>query len=105
MGMSGPDLDSRTNHMLLFDRIEHLLSPEDLRDKRVVQVGVGSGGAAVNEHLTMNGVRRWVLFDPDRYEDVNLDKHPRLPADLGELKVENQKKWILHRNPNADQEH
>jgi molybdopterin/thiamine biosynthesis adenylyltransferase len=90
--------------MLRFDRIEHLLSPEDLRDKRVVQVGVGSGGAVVNDHLTMNGVRRWMLFDPDRYEDVNLVKHPRLRADLGELKVENQKKWILDRNPDADVE-
>lgn len=90
--------------MLRFDRIEHLLSPDDLRDKCVVQVGVGSGGAPVNEHLTMNGVRRWVLFDPDRYEDVNLVKHPHLRADLGELKVENQKKWILDRNPSAEVE-
>ena len=88
--------------MLRFDRIEHLLSPENLRDKCVVQVGVGSGGAPVNEHLTMNGVRRWVLFDPDHYEDVNLVKHPHLRADLGKLKVENQKKWILDRNPSAE---
>ena len=88
--------------MLRFDRIKHLLSPEDLRDKHVVQVGVGSGGAPVNEHLTMNGVRRWTLFDPDRYEDINLVKHPHRRADLGELKVENQKKWILDRNPNAE---
>ena len=91
-------------HMLRFDRIEHLLSPEDLREKRVVQVGVGSGGAPVNEHLTMNGARRWVLFDPERYDDVNLVKHPRLRADLDEFKVENQKKWILDRNFSAEVE-
>ena len=91
-------------HMLRFDRIEHLLSPEDLREKRVVHVGVGSGGAPVNEHLTMNGVRRWVLFDPERYDDVNLVKHPRLRADLDEFKVENQKKWILDRNSSAEVE-
>ena len=91
-------------HMLRFDRIEHLLSPEDLREKRVVQVGVGSGGAPVNEHLTMNGARRWVLFDPERYDDVNLVKHPRQRADLDEFKVENQKKWILDRNSSAEVE-
>ena len=88
--------------MLRFDRISHLFSPEDLCDKRVVQVGVGSGGAPVNEHLTMNGVRRWIMFDPDRYEDVNLVKHPHRRADLGKLKVENQKKWILDRDPDAE---
>jgi molybdopterin/thiamine biosynthesis adenylyltransferase len=88
--------------MLRFDRIEHLLSPEDLRNKCVVQVGLGSGGAPVNDHLTMNGVRRWVLFDPDRYDEINLVKHPRLRADIGELKVDIQKKWILDRNPAAE---
>lgn len=90
--------------MLRFDRIQHLLSPDELREKLVVQVGVGSGGAPVNEHLTMNGVRRWFLFDPDRFDDINLVKHPRLRADLGELKVEIQKKWVLDRNPEAEVE-
>jgi molybdopterin/thiamine biosynthesis adenylyltransferase len=88
--------------MLRFDRITHLLSPEELRDKLVVQVGVGSGGAPVNDHLTMNGVRRWVLFDPDTYDDINLVKHPRPRGDLGALKVENQRRWILDRNPSAE---
>jgi len=90
--------------MLRFDRIQHLISPDDLRNKLVVQVGVGSGGAPANEHLTMNGVRRWILFDPDTYDEVNLVKHPRLRADLGSLKVENQKKWVLDRNPDAEVE-
>lgn len=88
--------------MLRFDRIAHLLSPDEIRDKLVVQVGVGSGGAPANEHLTMNGVRRWALFDPDTYEDINLVKHPRQRAEIGQLKVENQKRWILDRNPDAD---
>src|SRR5439155_6611569 len=90
--------------MLRFDRLEHLISPESLQAKLVVQVGLGSGGAPVNEHLTMNGVRRWILFDPDSYDDVNLVKHPRLRADIGNLKVEIQKKWILDRNPDAEVE-
>lgn len=90
--------------MLRFDRIQHLLSPDELHDKLVVQVGVGSGGAPVNEHLTMNGVRRWTLFDPDVYDEVNLVKHPHERSAIGQLKVENQKKWIVDRNPSADVE-
>src|SRR6266571_3588554 len=88
--------------MLRFDRIQHLLSPDELKAKLVVQVGVGSGGAPVNDHLTMNGVRRWVLFDPDSYDDVNLVKHPRLRSHLGHPKVKNQADWILDRNPIAE---
>ena len=87
--------------MLRFDRIQHLISPAELENKLVVQVGVGSGGAAVNDHLTMNGVRRWTLFDPDSYDEVNLVKHPRTRLGLGRLKVKNQEEWILDRNPKA----
>lgn len=90
--------------MLRFDRIEHLITPVDLHDKLVVQVGVGSGGAPTNDHLTMNGVRRWILFDPDTYDEVNLVKHPRQRAELGRLKAENQRNWILDRNPTAEVE-
>jgi molybdopterin/thiamine biosynthesis adenylyltransferase len=90
--------------MLRFDRIRHLISPPDLNDKVVCQVGVGSGGAAVNDHLTMNGVRRWRLFDPDSYDDVNLVKHPRMRSQVGYPKVSNQKEWILDRNPDAEVE-
>jgi len=90
--------------MLQFDRIQHLFSPEHLHDKLVVQVGVGSGGAPVNQHLTMNGVRRWVLFDPDVYDEINLVKHPHGRSSIGQLKVDNQKNWILDRNPSADVE-
>ena len=93
---------SRGTDGLRFDRIAHLISPEVLRDKIVLQVGVGSGGAAVNDHLTMNGVRRWILFDPDTYDDVNLVKHPRLRSQLGIPKVSSQREWIVDRNPAAD---
>jgi molybdopterin/thiamine biosynthesis adenylyltransferase len=90
--------------MLRFDRVEHLISPGALENKLVLQVGVGSGGATVNDHLTMNGVRRWTLFDPDTFDDLNLVKHPRQRKQLHRLKVEIQKEWILDRNPDADVE-
>jgi molybdopterin/thiamine biosynthesis adenylyltransferase len=50
----------------------------------------------------MNGVRRWDLFDPDALDAVNLVKHPRQRRDLGRLKVEIQREWILDRNPGAE---
>lgn len=84
-----------------FGRIEHLISPEALGSKLVTQIGLGSGGAPVCDHLTMNGVRRWVLYDPDCLGPENLVKHPRLRSSLGNLKVEIQRDWILDRNPEA----
>ena len=86
---------------LNFSRIEHLLSPASLEGKVALQIGLGSGGAPVCDHLTMNGVRNWILYDPDILQDVNLVKHPRGRRDLGRLKVEIQREWILDRNPVA----
>lgn len=85
-----------------FERIRYLISPESLAGKLVVQVGLGSGGAPVCDHLTMNGVSRWILYDPDRLDPVNLIKHPRRRSDLGRLKVEIQRDWIKDRNPEAE---
>ena len=87
--------------MLNFDRVKHLLSPENLADKTVLQIGLGSGGAPVNDHLTMNGVRQWILFDPDTYDDLNLVKHPRHRAEIGKAKTQIQSDWITDRNPEA----
>lgn len=104
MGIGGPVSNNGTKHMLQFDRIQHLFSPDHLHDSLVLQVGVGSGGAPVSEHLTMNGVRRWVLFDPDTYDEINLVKHPYPRSAIGQHKVEIQKNWILDRNPSAEVE-
>jgi len=84
-----------------FGRIEHLISPEALRNRLITQIGVGSGGAPVCDHLTMNGVMRWVLYDPDRLGPENLVKHPHPRSRLGDLKVDVQRDWILDRNPEA----
>lgn len=84
-----------------FSRIQYLLNPEQLQDKAVTIVGVGSGGAPVCDHLTMNGVRNWYIYDPDILDSVNLVKHPRRRSDLGRSKAEVQKEWIIDRNPEA----
>jgi len=83
--------------MLDFSRISHLLSPATLADKRVLQVGLGSGGAPVCQHLTMNGVCKWILYDHDTLQDVNLVKHPGRRSDLNRLKVDITREWIQDR--------
>ena len=84
-----------------FDRIRYILTPEELENKTVLVVGLGSGGAPVTQHLTMNGVKNWILYDMDDYEEVNMVKHPGMRAYLGKKKVEMMKDWILDRNPEA----
>lgn len=90
------------NRQLDFNRIEYLLNPEQLKEVRITVIGLGSGGAPICDHLTMNGIRNWNLYDPDILSGENLVKHPRLRKDLSRSKVEIQKEWIIDRNPAAD---
>jgi molybdopterin/thiamine biosynthesis adenylyltransferase len=85
-----------------FSRIDYLFNASELDSARVVVVGLGSGGAVVVDHLAMNGVRLWDLFDPDNYEEVNLVKHPRMRRDISRPKVEVQRDWLIDRNPRAE---
>ncbi len=84
-----------------FTRIEYLLNPKEFENVRITVVGLGSGGAPLCDHLTMNGIRHWDLYDPDILDAVNLVKHPRMRRDLGRPKVEIQKDWIMDRNPDS----
>lgn len=84
-----------------YNRIRYLLNPEQFKNTRITVVGLGSGGAPACDHLSMNGIRLWELYDPDTLDAVNLIKHPRMRRDLGRPKVEIQKEWIKDRNPSA----
>lgn len=90
-----------TNNSLDFNRIEYLLNPDNFANIRVTIIGLGSGGAPICDHLTMNGIRNWDLYDHDVLSGENLVKHPRLRKDLNRNKVEIQKEWILDRNPKS----
>ncbi|USX56167.1 ThiF family adenylyltransferase [Lentzea sp. HUAS12] len=80
-------------------RIDYLVSGAGLRDRKVVVVGLGSGGAVVLERLGMTGVGRWSLYDPDALDPVNLVKHPARRSDLGRAKTDIARTWLLDRNP------
>jgi molybdopterin/thiamine biosynthesis adenylyltransferase len=80
-------------------RINHLISPDDVADLKVVVVGLGSGGAACLQPLAMSGIRRWSLFDPDTLDPVNLVKHPATREWIGRPKFDAMSWWLRDRNP------
>lgn len=66
-------------------------STEDLGYLRVGIVGCGGTGSAVTSLLARTGVRRMVLFDPDRVDETNLNRlhfATRVDANLDRLKVD-----------------
>ena len=83
-------------------RIEHLLSPDALDGKTLMVVGLGSLGFPAVQQLAMSGVHRWVLVDFDTYEEDNLVKHLAQRKDIGKLKIDVAKEWILDRIPTAE---
>jgi len=90
-----------TSQKLDFDRTQHLISPEFLATKKVTVAGLGSGGFPCCQHLTMNGLQNFDLYDPDDLQPENLVKHPAQRQDLGKCKAHIGKEWIEDRNPEA----
>lgn len=68
--------------------------------KRVVQVGVGSGGIVALD-LVMRDPRisQVSLVDPDVYQPHNVHRHLFPRSDVGRLKVELAAEWIRDRRP------
>lgn len=83
-------------------RIDHLINSGLVAEQEVTIVGLGSGGANVLQQLSMAGIRRWNLYDPDALEAVNLVKHPARRVDLGRPKTEVMTEWLLDRNPASE---
>jgi len=81
-------------------RIDYLLENRNAAD-HVVVIGLGSGGFPVLQHLAMSGWANFTLVDPDTLDEPNLVKHPALRSNLGQLKTEIARRWLLDRNPGA----
>lgn len=69
-------------------RTQGLFDPTRLPDKRVVIVGLGSGGSAIANELARAGVGHFDLVDFDRLSVPNLARHLCGLSDLGRLKVD-----------------
>ncbi|MCB9436932.1 MAG: ThiF family adenylyltransferase [Anaerolineales bacterium] len=87
-----------------WDRIERLLGHDTLNQlaqKTVGVVGVGSGGGYVALALSMTGIRRFILVDDDVLDVQNIVRHVADSRAIGQPKVQAVKDLILQRNPNA----
>lgn len=78
-----------------FARTERLLSHAILSEKRILIVGLGSGGSTVATFLARSGVYHFSLVDHETLQDVNVVRHIGLPRDIGRKKVEIVKEKIL----------
>jgi len=85
-------------------RLEGLYDVDLLRAKRVLVVGLGSGGSTVALELAKAGVARFALIDPDTLEETNLIRHECDDRYLGENKAVAVADLIRHRDPEAEVE-
>lgn len=86
----------------LYKRAKGLLEVGALADKRVLIIGLGSGGAPIAVELAKGGVGHFVLADFDRVELHNLSRHICTVNDLGRFKTDAVADAILGKNPYAD---
>ena len=85
----------------LYSRNKGILEVNILENKRVMIVGLGSGGSYIAIELAKAGVGEFSLVDFDRVEIHNLARHSASLRDLGRLKTDVLEESILGKNPYA----
>lgn len=85
----------------LFDRNAGIFESDALRGKRVVLAGLGSGGSAVLRELVHAGVGWFLLADHDHLSPANVCRHELSLRDVGRLKVNALRDYVLDRHPGA----
>ena len=78
-----------------------ILETTILKDKTVLCIGLGTGGAHVAVELAKCGVGRFLLVDRDRLSVGNVVRHPGGISQVGRSKVNVVRDLILEKNPNA----
>lgn len=91
-------IPSREN---LYKRNKGLLELDILASKRVLIIGLGSGGSPIAVELAKAGVGQFALADFDRVELHNLSRHICTVNDLGRLKTDAVADAIKGKNPYA----
>jgi molybdopterin/thiamine biosynthesis adenylyltransferase len=84
-----------------WDRLEGVVDVEELAEKHVVVVGLGSGGSTVALELAKAGVGRFTLVDPDTLEVANLVRHECDGRYVGSGKAAAVGELVFLRNPEA----
>lgn len=85
----------------LYTRSKGLIEVGALEKKRVLIVGLGSGGASIAVELAKAGVGHFSLVDFDRLELHNISRHIAGVNELGRLKTNIVRDAILGKNPYA----
>jgi molybdopterin/thiamine biosynthesis adenylyltransferase len=85
----------------LATRRSGILETTILRDKSVLLLGVGTGGAHVAIELAKCGVGHFVLVDRDRLSVGNVARHPGGISQVGRFKVHVLRDLINDKNPDA----
>jgi len=85
----------------LYTRSKGLIEVDALEKKRVLIVGLGSGGSNIAVELAKAGVGNFSLVDFDRIELHNIARHICGINELGRLKTNAVKDAILLKNPYA----
>jgi len=78
-----------------------ILETDLLRDKSVVCIGLGTGGAHAAVELAKCGVGNFMLVDRDRLSVGNVVRHPGGLSQVGRYKVNVVRDLILDKNPDA----
>lgn len=86
----------------LATRRSGILETNILRDKTVLLVGLGTGGAHVAIELAKCGVGHLILIDRDRLSAGNVVRHPGGISQVGRYKVNVLRDLVLEKNPQTD---
>jgi len=95
------DINFVPNKSNLYTRVKGLLEVGILEKKRVLIVGLGSGGANIAVELAKSGVGLFTLIDFDRIELHNISRHICGVNELGRFKTNAVRDAILLKNPYA----
>lgn len=89
------------SHENLYKRSKGLIELDILANKRVLIIGLGSGGSPIAVELAKAGVGQFAIADFDRVELHNLSRHICTANDLGRLKTDAVSDAIKGKNPYA----
>src|SRR5439155_20202598 len=78
-----------------------ILETTVLKDKTVLLIGLGTGGAHAAIELAKCGVGNFILVDRDRLSVGNVVRHPGGISQVGRFKVNVIRDLILEKNPDA----
>jgi molybdopterin/thiamine biosynthesis adenylyltransferase len=100
-GMAGADTRFVPRRSELYSRNTGLLETSALAEKKIVIVGLGSGGSPIALELARAGVGHFTLIDFDRLELGNISRHICGVNDLGRYKTLAVRDQLLQKNPFA----